>query len=357
LQPATFDGFHETSANITEFFKRTSLSPGLQPLVSRHVIDNEENNMAIRKVATTTTIVISLLLGLTVDAVADDREDHYSQAAWGGRWHGSWGEAVPQLRVDGAQVPGGCPIESPTGRFLYTARNPGSGLDIYVNQRAALAAPFALGNALPMPLNDPELANDFCPTPRPDGEMYFVSTRSGGCGSADIHAAINNPATGWSVPDNLGCEPEGPNTPGTEFSPSIVETKWGTFLFFSTDYHTGNQDIYVSRMRSDGTFAPGERLAYPINTEYDDRQPNVSQDGREIVFASDRPTSDSDSSGFDIFTAKRRFLFSPWRRVVNLSETVPFDTVATSETRPSLSWDGKRLVYGSGGVWVSERGR
>ena len=110
-------------------------------------------------------------------------------------------------------------------------------------------------------------------------------------------------------------------------------------------------------MRADGSFGPGVRLGYPINTEYDDRQPNVSQDGREIVFASDRPSSPDDTSGFDIFIAKRGFLLAPWRRVTNLSETVPFETVATGETRPSLSFDGKRLYYGSGGVWVSERDR
>ena len=266
-----------------------------------------------------------------------------------------WGAATRQLRTDGAQVPGGCPIESPAGRFLFTARNPGTGLDIYVNQRATPGGPFKPGNPLPMPVNDPDLANDFCPTPRADGELLFVSTRSGGCGSADIHRAVNDPAAGWSVPENLGCEPNGPNTPGTEFSPSILETEWGTFLFFSTDYHTGNQDIYVSRMGSDGTFGPGERLGYPVNTEYDDRQPNVSQDGREIVFASNRPSSADDTSGFDIFVAHRLFLFAPWRRVVNLSETVPFETVEAGETRPSLSFDGKRLFYGSGGVWVSER--
>ena len=271
---------------------------------------------------------------------------------------GGWGQAVPALRTDGAQVPGGCPIESPTGRFLFTARDPGAGLDIFVNQREGTDAPFELGNALPAPLNDPGLASDFCPTPRPDGELYFVSARSGGCGSADMHVSINNPATGWDEPANLGCEPHGPNTPGLELSPAILETSWGTFLFYSTDYHTGNQDIYVSRMRKDGTFKPGKRLPYPINTEYDDRQPNISQNGRRLVFASNRPSSDEDTSGFDIFQAKRskrHYGFGNWKRVVNLSETVPFDTVEGGETRPSLSFDGKRLYYGSGGVWVSER--
>ena len=269
--------------------------------------------------------------------------------------HGSWGAATPLLRTDGAQVPGGCPIESPGGRFIFTARNPGTGLDIFVNERAAIGQPFEPGDALPAPVNDAGLANDFCPTPLPDNGLFFVSTRAGSCGAADMYSAVQNPANGWSEPVNLGCDPHGPNTPGTEFSPAVIKTAWGTYLFFSTDYYTGNQDIYRSRMRDDGTFGPGVRLPWPINTEHDDRQPNVSQDGRKMVFASNRRTAESSNPNFDIFYAKKRWLFGRWRRVQNLSESVPFETLDASETRPSLSWDGERLVYGSGGVWISER--
>ncbi|MEM9743296.1 MAG: hypothetical protein AAF918_11485 [Pseudomonadota bacterium] len=274
---------------------------------------------------------------------------------WGWTSFSRWQPSSPALRVDGTQVPGGCPIESPAGTFLFTARNPGSGLDIYVNQRSGASDAFEPGSPLPAPVNDEALANDFCPTPLPDGELFFVSNRSGGCGGVDIVRTINNPATGYAEPVNVGCAPEGPNTPGLELSPSILETRWGTFLYYSTDYFTGNQDIYRSRMRSDGTFGPGVRLPWPINTEFDDRQPNVSPDGRRMVFASDRPTDAGDDSGFDIYTITRRSLFFPWRRARNLSETVPFETVAESETRPSLSWDGKRIYYGAGGVWVSEK--
>jgi len=199
------------------------------------------------------------------------------------------------------------------------------------------------------------MANDFCPTPRLDGALYFVSNRDGGCGGPDLMYTVNNPVTGDSEPVNLGCAPDGPNTPGTEFSPSILETRYATYLLFSTDYYSGNQDIYISRMRKDGTFDSGKPLPWPINTEYDDRQPNIRQDGRELVFTSDRPSYAGDDTGFDIYSAKRATQFHRWRRVVNLSETVPFDSVSESETRPSISWDGQRLVYGSGGVWISEK--
>ena len=278
----------------------------------------------------------------------------FSGAALADHRQSSWGSATELLRADGTQVPGGCPIESPAGRFIFTARNPGTGIDIYVNERASIDQPFEPGAALPAPVNDPGLANDFCPTPLPDNSLYFVSTRAGTCGGGDMYRTVQNPATGWKTPENLGCYPFGPNTPGAEFSPAVVETIWGTYLFFSTDYYTGNQDIYRSRMRDDGTFEPGVRLPWPINTEHDDRQPNLSQNGREIVFASDRRTAGTDNPNFDIFYAKRRFLFGRWR-VENLSESVPFETLDASETRPSISWDGERLVYGSGGVWISDR--
>lgn len=274
----------------------------------------------------------------------------------------SWGPASPLLRTDGTQVPGGCPIESPGGHFIFTARRPagpGTQLDIFVNERSAIDAPFESGNALPDPVNDP-VASDFCPTPLPDGGLFFVSTRGetcGGTGFSDMAAAVQNPATGWNDPVYLACDPAGPNTPGTEFSPALIKNKHGTFLFFSTDYYTGNQDIYYSRMRDDGSFEPGVRLPFPINTEYDDRQPNVSQDGTRLVFASNRRTAESSAPNFDIMYVKRGSFKANWGKVVNLSESVPFDTLDASETRPSMSWDEERLVYGSGGVWISDSTR
>ena len=281
-------------------------------------------------------------------------------SANGGR--GGWQPSQMLLRTDGTQVPGGCPIETPAGLFVFTARNPsGSNIDIYVNQRSHPTAALAPGNVLSTIISHPD-ANDFCPTPLRDGELYFVSNRMnsskcGGGADPDIYRSVNNPATGYSEPEHLGCEPRGPNTPGTEFSPSVLTNEWGTFLFYSTDYHSGNQDIYVSYQRRNGTFGPGIRLGYPITTMYDDKQPNVSQDGREIVFASNRPDMEGgdQKDQFDIFYARRHLIFLPWRKVKNLSQSVPFEPADADESRPSLSWDGKRLIYGSGGVWESER--
>jgi len=277
-----------------------------------------------------------------------------------------WPESGPLLRTDGSQVPGGCPIESPGGRYLYTVKGTGGGSginvrELWVNARDSIDSAFDQEDVLD-DVNDVDFA-DFCPTPLPDGELLFVSNRGGDCGdSVDIYESRNHPVNGWSMPTSLGCHPNGPNTPGTELSPSVIETWFGTFLFYSSNYdhyrgEMSNQDIYVSFQQADGSFGRGYRLDYPINTDnYDDQQPNLSPDGREIVFSSNRPSSADDDTGFDIYYGKSQAFFLYWRHVTNLSETAPFaSTLASDETRPALSWDGKRLYYGSGGVWISER--
>ena len=90
----------------------------------------------------------------------------------------------------------------------------------------------------------------------------------------------------------LKCAPEGPNFPGGERSPSLVETWFGTYLFYSSNAGGGDQDIYVSRLGRDGHFGPG-KLVEELSTESEDIMPNVRErdDGSfEIVFSSNRPT-------------------------------------------------------------------
>lgn len=88
---------------------------------------------------------------------------------------------------------------------------------------------------------------------------------------------------------NLDCYPRGPNTAGTEFSPSLVETSGGTFPFFSSDSYPDSQgqNIYVSTVLDDGAVLPGQRAA-ELCSPADDHMPNVRKDRLEIVFSSNR---------------------------------------------------------------------
>ena len=70
----------------------------------------------------------------------------------------------------------------------------------------------------------------------------FVSERPGegtcdsGPGFGDIYIVRRNAAVGWGEPRHLGCVETGtgPNSAGAEFSPSLVSTDEGTFLYFSS---------------------------------------------------------------------------------------------------------------------------
>lgn len=247
---------------------------------------------------------------------------------------------------------GGCPIESADALSLFTARRDASGeLNLWMNTRPSVFDPFEAGNALPEPVNLAE-APDFCPTPLPDGSLMFVSARAGGCGSSvDIYFARHDPLIGWQTPVSLNCAPRGPNTSGTEFSPSVVSSWKGVFLYYSSNGASGDQDLMVSKLGAAG-FRSGTALPL-INTPFDDRQPNLTRDGLEIVFASDR--HDPGSGNFDIYYARRAQLNQPFSEPVNLSQSVPFSTADQSETRPSISRDGRRLVFGSGGIIYESR--
>lgn len=256
-----------------------------------------------------------------------------------------WGPPV-------ATVGGGCPMESRDGNELYTASGSAGTLDIWVYQRDGRNGSFGNRTRLgePVSLDD---ADDFCPTPLTGNWLMFVSTRSGpeACGGTDIYLARYRPTPprSWGPALPLGCAPEGPNTAGTEFSPSLVNTSEGTVLYYSSDVD-GDQDIYRSEMAPDGSFGPGTPVA-ALNTDFEDLQPNVSRDGLTVVFASNR-----DSGVADIFMATRESLEDEWSAPRNLSVELQFPTAGTAETRPSLSWDLKRLYYGSSGlVYVSER--
>lgn len=262
------------------------------------------------------------------------------------------GPRFTQWSAPVATVGGGCPIESRDGNYLYTASGSAGTLDIWVYRRDGRVDGFGDRTRLgpPVSLDD---AQDFCPTPLTGNWLMFVSTRGGpqACGGSDIYLARYRPIPprSWGDAQHLGCAPDGPNTAGTEFSPSLVTTADGVYLYFSND-SDGDQDIYRSEMAPDGSFGPGAPVG-SLNTGSNDQQPNVSRDGLTIVFASDR-----DSGVFDIFMATRESIADDWSTPRNLSTELGFPTAGASETRPSLSWDLKRLYYGSGGiVYVSER--
>ena len=272
----------------------------------------------------------------------------------------AWGAAVLEIGINSPQADG-CPIESPNGLELFLASTrpgavggPTDPNDIWVAHRPTKDAAWSSPVHLPAPVNS--AAADFCPLPLTADRLYFVSARGGpgSCGAGDIYRTREHPAKGWLTPQNLGCDANGsgPNFAGGEFSPSLIETDEGTFLYFSSTGSDGlDQDIYVTRQGADGSFGPAAMVA-ELSTAANDQMPNVSRDGLELVFASDR------AGGFgalDVYVSHRSSTGDAWSAPVNLGAAV---NTAAGESRPSLSGDGERLHFGRlGDIWVSERSK
>jgi hypothetical protein len=196
--------------------------------------------------------------------------------------------------------------------------------------------------------------DDFCPTPLPGGELFFVSRRPGGCGvnSADIYFTRLHPALGWLEPEHLGCEV---NSAVDEFSPSYVSAGGGA-LYFSSN-RDGLHKIYMSERLPDGWFAAPTEVVELNTPGFNSFRPNVSADGREIVFDSDRPVG---LGMTDIWSATRRSVAHAWSQPANLGPNI---NSAAGESRASLSRNGQRLHFGSGkpggqgssDIYVSDR--
>jgi len=294
-------------------------------------------------------------VALTVSLAAHDVPGDNSQ------WS-AWSEATPVEEVNSVQADG-CPIESRDGLSLYIASmrtDTLGGNDIWAADRPSKDAPFGKPQNLGMPVNS--TANDFCPTPIHGSYLLFVSERPGpetcnaGPGRGDIYIIRRNAGTGWGEPRHLGCAEAGtgPNTSGAEFSPSLVTTPEGTVLYFSSTVG-GNHDIYESWLDRDGRFGPPTPVR-GLNTEFDDRMPNVRSDGLEIVFNSTRPLDANGATAFgsfDVYVSRRASTKKRWSPPVNLGANV---NTAGSETRASLSWDGSRLYFGrDGDIYTSTR--
>jgi WD40-like Beta Propeller Repeat len=240
----------------------------------------------------------------------------------------------------------GCPIQSPDGLNLYIASTrPGGlgGIDIWVATRATTTSAWGAPTNLGEPVNS--AADDFCPTPVGKAGLFFVSREAlpGSCGQGDIYYTSRSTAGGWREPQRLACAPNGPNTPLDEQGPSFVDLgKKKHLLFFSTSSVAPAVagDIFVSARKKGKPFGPAVPVGALNDAAGNDIQPNVRRDGLEVVLSSNR----SGGAGTqDIWASTRASLKDSWSAPVNLGAAV---NTAAGESRPSLSADGRQLLFG-----------
>lgn len=283
---------------------------------------------------------------------------------------GTWSPAI-RLEESGAPAAAtfntpaldGCPFIARDGKTFYMASNRGvdasgepaglGGIDIWVSTRSSEDEPWGDPVNVGPPINSE--FNDFCPTIDRDGHrFFFVSNRptwAGGaaCGGTDIYVTrIRNDGSA-EEPQNLGCASNGgPNSAADEASPfPLRESGSGPVLYFSSVRPGGfsaeapdtDADVYMSRSHG-GVYGPAE-LVPGVNSASEDAQPNVRRDGLEIFFFSTRLGT---LGMADIYAASRTRTSEAWSAPVNLGSDV---NSSAAETRPSLSWDGTTLYFGS----------
>ena len=268
----------------------------------------------------------------------------------------------------------GCPFVSRDGKSFYMASNRAGSrkdsLDIWVSTRESETDGWGEPENVTTLNAD---ADDFCPTISRDGHLLYFASRRAGCGGSDIWVARRRADGGFDAPEMLPCDNEEPydavNSPRDEWGPfPLPERGDGPVLYFSSfreggfAAETGARDSDIYRSESHGGVFGKAELVPGVNTAADDGQPNVARDGLDLYFYSTRVIPDTSQGAADLYVASRANVAAPWSDPVNLGKIV---NSAGPDSRPSLSWDGSTLYFGSGraggkgmtDIWVTVRKR
>lgn len=126
---------------------------------------------------------------------------------------------------------------------------------------------------------------DSDPFVTPDGNsLIFSSNRPGSIGAYplnDLWVVHRTASGGWGTPVNLGANV---NSASNEL---YASTDALGNLYFASDRDRGQWDLYRSRLRADGSYAPAESLGPGTNHSHLwEFNPEISPDGRTLLYAS-----------------------------------------------------------------------
>jgi WD40-like Beta Propeller Repeat len=198
----------------------------------------------------------------------------------------------------------------------------------------------------PVPAPFSGVHSDFDPFVSPDGRyLYFSSTRpvSGGGERGDMDLwRVRRTLHGWGVPEHLGAEV---NADGYDELYSSVDL-FGTLYFARVKAPVPTEDVQIwrSKRRIDGTYAPPEPLGPGVNTDARwEYNPEISPDGRTLLFARlDLPDALPDAGfGFgDLYVSRLRG--GEWSPAKNLGACV---NTAADEFHPTVLWERDELYF------------
>lgn len=180
--------------------------------------------------------------------------------------------------------------------------------------------------------------------------LYFYSTRPGGPGNRDLWSATRpDRASNFGAPAPLAAI----NGPGVDHLPWLSRDEL-TLVFSSIrPGGAGDGDLWVAHRD-----APDQDFSEPvpldgINSPASEGRAALSSDQRSIIFASARPAG---RGAFDLWTATRASIDDPFGDAENLDEL----NGPSSEIDPFLSEDGRELLFisdrrGRAEIWRATR--
>ncbi|NOY07135.1 MAG: OmpA family protein [Chlorobi bacterium] len=184
--------------------------------------------------------------------------------------------------------------------------------------------------------------DDYSPFVSYDGKLLlFTSKRPapGGIDQQDDLWMAKRSRTGWSMAEYMSGSINTENDEGAPF----IDVSGQVVYFVECDAEdaVGGCDIYKARFVN-GRLEQVQNLGKPINSEYWDSQPFVSNDGQYFLFASDRPGG---FGGTDLYVSKK-LRNGRWGKPRNLGPVINSNG---DEKSPFLSPDGTTLYFASDG--------
>jgi len=215
-----------------------------------------------------------------------------------------------------------------------------------------VGTPTNLGSTVNSPARDEE------PGISSDGlSIYFCSQRSGGYGGYDMWVTTRaTTRDDWGAPVNLGSPL---NSPADDFSEDISAD--GLELYFGSNRSgSSGYDIWVAkRATTQDEWTTPVNLGSMVNSSAAEGCPAISDDGLELYFWSTRPGS---SGTYDIWVSKRATEQDDWGMAVNLGTGV---NSSSADLCTDISPDGLSLIlvsaraggYGGslGDLWLTKR--
>jgi Tol biopolymer transport system component len=252
---------------------------------------------------------------------------------------------------------------SPDGLSLYFTSDRAGGLgitDIWIAQRDCVGCPWQTPVNPGAPINS--AGQDAGPRFSNDGHLlFFQSDRAGGFGLGDIYVSRrNNPNDdfAWDEVTLLGGDVN--TATGQENAADYLQSAepGGGNLYFNRAILPAPPEIYYASISRDGeTRGPAVYVSELNVVTANDQHVTIRKDARELFFSSNRAGG---LGSFDIWTSTRSNPNEAWSAPSPLGS--PPNTAANDQ-QPTLSDDGRTMVFtsnrtgGAGGndLWMATR--